>query len=258
MKNLKGIFLFCGALGLGGLVACEDAQLITGMRGDGSTRVLKTCDVPLSFESVQPIFQARCKRCHEAGTRNSLATYQDILRLRNTVRDEVFHDEMPDDGPLAADQKVLLLAWLDAGAQENSSDVFACDRDTDGKAGTDPGSTPEPNPNPEPTPVTTPTPPPRVPRNVTYTELNAKIFDKKCLTCHIFMEPAEKYDFSSYAAIKSLTELYDTANPRNSRMILAVEKRGPGQMPPVRSRIAPLTPDEVQDVVDWIAGGFKE
>lgn len=70
----------------------------------------------LTYESVKGIFQARCQRCHEAGTRNSVASHADILRIKDEIDFQVDFDLMPRNRTLPSAEKKLILDWIRAGA----------------------------------------------------------------------------------------------------------------------------------------------
>lgn len=261
------------------LAACQESTLKTGFRGEGGdARPLRFCDVSLSYESVKPIFENRCQRCHQPGTRNSVGSYNEVLRIKDSIHFEVSNDFMPDDGPLAADQKRLMVAWLEAGAPETSSQVLACAPLADAKPTEPPASEPteppvtEPDAPPvaEPPVVVTPTPDappvteppaneppvPRAPR--TYAELREKLLVPKCLNCHSLDGSAMLFDFTDYRSMVGLTEIFDRADPANSVIMQVVLKEGRGQMPPVRSQIPRLTDEEVELLRGWIEDGLLE
>lgn len=236
------------------LVGCQESTLKAGLRGQNEEALaLKFCDVTLSYASVKPVFDGRCVRCHQSGTRNAVGTYGEIARIKDSIHFEITNDTMPDDGPLSAEQKKLMMAWLDAGAPESSSQVLAC-----GQAMAEPAPTnPTPPPvAPTPAPPVDPVTPPTGPR--TYAELRAKVLEPKCLTCHNIGGSAMLYDFTDYQSMISLNEIYDRANPANSVIVQAVLKVGRGQMPPVRSNIPRLTDDEVELLRGWIEDGMLE
>jgi uncharacterized membrane protein len=229
------------------LVGCNEPTLKTGLRTeDAAQAAFQACDVPLAYESVKEIFTTRCQSCHQAGSSDSIANYSDVFRIKDSIFFEVGNDFMPDNGPLAADQKKLMMAWLQAGAPETSEQVFACETNENKSVPA------EPAPTPSPTPVT-PAPGPR-----TYTELRAKILVPKCMTCHSADGSAMLYDFTDYASIVSLTDIFDRSNPADSVMIQVVKKVGRGQMPPVRSGIPRLTDEEIVLLQGWIEDGLLE
>lgn len=232
-----------------GVAACQESTLKTGIRGgpDGALAV-KYCDVALTYANVKPIFENRCQRCHQPGSRNGVGSYNEVFRIKDSIHFEVSNDTMPDDGPLATDQKELMMAWLNAGAPETSSQIHPC------------AQTPEKKPDPPPPVVVNPPPVvnPPAPGPRTYTELRAKVLVPKCLNCHSLDGSAMLYDFTDYKSMIALTDIFDTANAANSVIVQAVLKQGRGQMPPVRSNIPRLTPDEVELLRGWIEDGLLE
>ncbi|MBX3017523.1 MAG: hypothetical protein KF767_06530 [Bdellovibrionaceae bacterium] len=236
------------------LAACQESTLKTGFRGgDGGPQALRFCDVALSYESVKPIFENRCQRCHQSGSRNAVTSYNEVFRIKDSIHFEVSNDLMPDDGPLVADQKRLMVAWLEAGAPETSAQVLACPPTGGGEKPGPPGDQPA-----EPPPVApTPTPPGQGPAR-TYAELREKVLVPKCMNCHSLDGSAMLYDFTDYRSMVALTDIFDRANPANSVIVQVVLKEGRGQMPPVRSNIPRLTDDEVELLRGWIEDGLLE
>lgn len=262
------------------LAACQESTLKTGFRGgDGGPQALRFCDVALSYESVKPIFENRCQRCHQSGSRNAVTSYNEVFRIKDSIHFEVSNDLMPDDGPLVADQKRLMVAWLEAGAPETSAQVLACPptgggekpgdnppaeeppvvvtppRTEPGEQPTEPGSPGDPPAEPPVAP--TPTPPGQGPAR-TYAELREKVLVPKCMNCHSLDGSAMLYDFTDYRSMVALTDIFDRANPANSVIVQVVLKEGRGQMPPVRSNIPRLTDDEVELLRGWIEDGLLE
>lgn len=255
-------------------VGCNEPTLKTGLRTeDAAQAAFQACDVPLAYESVKEIFTTRCQSCHQAGSSDSVANYSDVFRIKDSIFFEVGNDFMPDNVPLAADQKKLMMAWLQAGAPETSEQVFACET-TENKpapaepAPVDPTPAPTPVPTPveavpvptpvEPAPTPSPTPVTPAPGPRTYTELRAKILVPKCMTCHSADGSAMLYDFTTYKGMIFLTDIYDRTNPADSVMIQVVKKVGRGQMPPVRSGIPRLTDEEIVLLQGWIEDGLLE
>lgn len=77
-----------------------------------------------------------------------------------------------------------------------------------------------------------------------FTELNAKVFNTQCLSCH---GPGMSPDLTSYATLMAGTTVR-AADPNGSALYLRLAN---GTMPPG----APLPPETVQAVYDWIRDG---
>jgi hypothetical protein len=103
----------------------------------------------------------------------------------------------------------------------------------------------------------------------TFSELQKTVFTQSCTSCHMQMsanEPAEAgIDFMSYEAMMASNE--STTNPKHapfiipgdpihSKMYIAVKK---GKMPATEdgSPGIPLSPQQIQNIYDWIKAGAK-
>jgi hypothetical protein len=71
----------------------------------------------LSFASdVQPIYSARCAKCHDAGPGHALSTYEEWLADRSQIVRAVVELRMPADGPLEPAQIETVQRWAAGGA----------------------------------------------------------------------------------------------------------------------------------------------
>jgi hypothetical protein len=73
---------------------------------------------PLSFAAdVQPIFDARCAKCHTTGPGHALASYELWRAEKDRIVRAVVELRMPADGPLDPSQIQVLQRWAAGGAQ---------------------------------------------------------------------------------------------------------------------------------------------
>jgi hypothetical protein len=73
---------------------------------------------PLSFASdVQPIFDARCAKCHSSGPGHALSTYDTWVAEKERIVRAVVELRMPADGPLDPNQIQTLQRWAAGGAK---------------------------------------------------------------------------------------------------------------------------------------------
>lgn len=84
----------------------------------------------ISYDIVRSdVFEPVCFTCHSAnGARGqnkgdvNLETYQNTFSVRDDIQTDIIAGDMPKDSPpLSAYQRRLILAWLDAGANENAT-----------------------------------------------------------------------------------------------------------------------------------------
>lgn len=242
-KGLALAIIAATSLIVGG---CPEPHLKTGYQGV-SANGFKACDVSLSYASVKPILKARCQRCHQAGTKNSVAFYTDVFRIRQTIREDLLDGSMPKEGEMPEVEKKLLVAWVEQNAPEESNMILACPPVTSTTPA--PIATPTPLPAPTPSGVFTPR---------SYNEIREKILKPKCLDCHSDEGDAFLYDFTKYKYMMMSADIFDLQNPRNSQIVKSVLKVGKGQMPSVKSKIPRLTPEEVLSIIEWIEQGLPE
>ena len=162
-----------------------------------------------------------------AAVKASIANVEAVIKART----------MPKARPLPANEEALILKWIGEGAPETASST------------TDPNCDPGTPGNPPVVPV--------APLAPNYESIRERILEPKCMTCHT--AGSGLYDFSTYRGLMNdADELFEMDDPEDSDLIEAVTKTGRGAMPPPRSGIAPLTPDEVQVLLQWIRRGLPE
>ncbi len=73
---------------------------------------------PLSFVAdVQPIFDARCAKCHTSGPGHALSSYDQWVAEKERIVRAVVELRMPADGPLDPSQIQTLQRWAAGGAK---------------------------------------------------------------------------------------------------------------------------------------------
>lgn len=171
------------------------------------------------------IMQPKCIECHssaggDAGGIN-LENYENVAANLGIIKGEVASDSMPKNrGKLTAKQKELLFTWIDAGAPVNGGVI----------TGTNP-STP-----------TTPIPPtPPEVEFISYEMVNVKVIQPRCLGCHS-EEGGNRgeVNLETYENVVALAGTIETEIKS-------------GSMP--RPRNKPLTPEQKELILKWIANG---
>lgn len=165
----------------------------------------------------------------------NLLTYEGFQASRGKVEDEVRSGRMPKDFSFVKIEEDFLLSWISNGAPNEKVDVKS-EQSCSGE-----------NKMPEIKPL--------IP---TYESIRDRIFLPKCISCHRSDKSADLYAFTSYRATMILTDIFDFENPENSRIIKDVTQEGKDMMPPKKSGIERLTPEEVKVMVEWIRAGLPE
>lgn len=219
------------------LAGCNEK--IEKARPDEGTVIPTSLCGPGEFETIKAIVLTnRCNTCHDRHlTRGvDLTNYAGIKASLGKVEAELRKRTMPVGRPLPRAEEELVLKWIEGGAPEvmSAETKKKCD---------------EAN---QPPPIAV------KPLAPNYESIKDKILEGKCLSCHQPGESGELYDFSSYAGIQLAADLFDTSMPEASPFIKAVVKEGRGSMPPARSGIARVTPDEVKVLTEWIRLGLPE
>jgi len=74
--------------------------------------------------TVSPLISSSCAKpdCHAAGSTNgpgALTNYTQIFNSRARIREVVRSGFMPQDATFSANQKAVIMCWIDAGASNN-------------------------------------------------------------------------------------------------------------------------------------------
>jgi hypothetical protein len=227
---------------LGALVGCNYSR-VKGIAIDGSLADLAACG-PIDYETVhKKIFFARCVTCHNVNNAEKgilLDSFSSVKANIVKIQEQVEINKMPLGKPLDSEEKKFLFAWIAQGAPETTVEpsVQRCSEET---------SPPQPMPiSPIAEDVLEPS----------YNSLNKKIFSfqKTCTGCHGARAPSSKakYDFSSFITTVSYGNLFNFANPRESRFVKVLES---GEMPAIGD---PLLPAQIDVIVEWIRRGLPE
>jgi hypothetical protein len=200
-------------------------------------------------------------------------------------------------GPLPDDEAALLRDWVNSGAPETAivptpsqpspedpgkieKPVPSPGEPTPGKPLPVPEPTPLPEPTatpmplpipgqpapppePQPTPIEpTPAPPSDVnPPTATYSDLQAKVFSKKCTMCHNDQDKVDGFSLEHYSGIVSNSRLITKGNSQKSGIYVSVTGAKP-YMPPKRAvaagRVQPLSEAEKTALQQWIDAGALE
>lgn len=192
----------------------------------------------ISFALVnEHVLASSCLQCHSpngarmqnAGDVN-LVGYQNVFSHRGDIRHDIMDASMPKDSvPLSVYQKRLILAWLDAGANENP------------RLGSH-GDAPNPSPIPPALPVEVPD---FTEDEIYYDVVNKYVFATNCTKCHSGKPGSKRIDWTTYQGIVSNL---DEIN----------EQLDMGQMPPPPPKGKPLSAAQFKLLYSWINRGLPE
>ena len=186
------------ALFLAAIVAAAGCDF----RNDKTGSVVQPLGRSVTYaELKQKVLQPSCIGCHM--TQNPpLETYPAAFKAGAAVRKAVFDEKsMPKQGELTAEQKQLLLAWLDGGMPEGLP-------------------APEPSQQPSSMPV-----------RVTWSDVKSKVLDVACSSCHFPGNPKNVSDLTNEDFAKSDIgsivglSLSDLMPPPESSRPLSVEQK---------------------------------
>ncbi len=179
------------------------------------------------------VFSKNCLSCHDSG-KVPLDSYQKVVSNVDKIYSSVFIKRtMPKapNPPLSYDQKMILLAWIKAGAPEVA------------KNGTV-------------TPVPTP-----IPLEPTFKSLKANVFDMKCTQCHSLGGDAARIPLvTKEDFLNSPLIIIDPQNPDESGLLVVLDPKFGSKkfMPPDKSGYTPVTDEQLKAVRDWIHNGTHD
>lgn len=218
MKRLLISAAWIPALALTGwLVSC-------GSNNNANLQPLQPAN--LTYASVRAnVLAPKCGECHGlAGGLNvdSYASVQaHLAEIKHQVLEVTDRTKMPPQMPLTSDQTNLLKAWLDAGAPEGTPVKI----------------------DPKPAPIAL---------APTFESIRQNILVPKCQICHSPVGRVSKIPLMTAADLG--THLI-AGQPDKSELVDVITRTDRRKMPPEKSRIAPLSADEVTAVRGWIQAG---
>ena len=180
----------------------------------------------------EKIFQPKCVSCHGDSGNISLETYADIYGHIEKIKEVTITTKKMPKSPYQAltnSELGLLATWIKAGAPEKPLD------------GTE-------------------QPPVKIePLEPTFNSINKNILKNKCIVCHSVGKVAERVPLDSpKSMIDSPLEIVIPGNSEESGLIISTSPNARKIMPPKKSGIAPLKPEEIEIVRQWIDNGAKD
>lgn len=192
----------------------------------------------LSYNSVYDrVLRSSCVGCHGTGGGINLETYSGVKsNLSKIYQAAIIDRKMPKapNSPLTSNQLGLLNAWILAGAPETAP-------------GGGPGTIP-------------------IPLAPTFSSIKYNILEPKCLMCHAPGKPVARIPLVTMDdLLNSPLDLVIPGNSDESGIVLSVRGANPAKiMPPPKDAsgnptgLAPLPPQEIDIIVQWILNGAKD
>lgn len=85
-----------------------------------------------------------------------------------------------------------------------------------------------------------------------------QIFVKQCISCHSPGKPAHQVMLDKDSLMKSPLDLIIPGNIKESGLVVAIEREDERRMPPPKDGFAPLKPQEILTIKEWIKNGAKD
>lgn len=226
------------------LVSCNNWYFSPQKDWTKPSEIVFSEDAPLDFNMIQKTALASCVQCHSGQNSPTLMSYDDVHANLQKVTEEVGQGDMPPKGssiaPLTACQKDLLQAWVAGGAAQFSNSkvghITNC-------------SNFFPPPPPDTTPIEL------LPLN--FKSIEQRILIPKCIICH----NADNTHGDAHETLLSplsimLDEQIIGVTAEQSKLYLISKPEG--RMPPKKSKVKPLTVEELSLLKRWIDAGHPE
>ena len=198
----------------------------------------------VSFALVdQYVFQPKCTGCHNAtrsGGNVRLDGFANVSANLADIRNDVLVKGSMPKAPVSAlsdAQRNLLQSWLDAGAPEKvaGGDVVTLPLDQ--------------------------------PLRPVFSSIRQKVFEPKCLVCHSPGSDSPKAAKIPVDTLEALTASPESGDeddtlvvpgkPDKSYLLVLINPDTRKRMPPRKSAVAPVTPEELSVIRTWIAEGAQ-
>lgn len=180
----------------------------------------------------EKVFAPKCIACHGNSGGVNLESCKAVIQNLSMIEKVVFTTKtMPKNGSLTQAEAALLSTWIKAGAPESPSGAPA---------------TPSPTPTPE------------EPLLPTFTSLQKKIFNVRCVICHSPGGKAWGVPFLTYKDFfDPQREIVKPGNVEESGIMIAIMRDDEKRMPPPDTAGA-LKTEEIETIKKWIEDGAPE
>ena len=221
----------------------------------------------VSFVVVEPIFaKGKCAGCHKTGSnRVPLDSYDAIVANIGDVQKRALEEKNMPPARLGivynAKELALLREWIRKGMPRETGGEPAKPPTPTPVPTADPNATPTPAPTPSPTPdpgsTPTPTPTPIV-LEAKFKSIRDNILAKRCDGCHSGDGLAAWIPLKTQndLANSPVGPLFVAGDPDNSKIVNLISRTDDKRMPEPPE--APLTPDQINVIRDWIRAGAQD
>ena len=187
----------------------------------------------VSYQLInKKILMPKCVLCHGHSGGVSLETYAEVYGYIDKIKEVSITTSSMPKAPypsLNDEERTLLATWIKAGAPENAL------------GGSD-----------------TEMPPANERLLPTFASIKKNILQNKCLVCHSPGNDGEDVSLNSAEdMINSPRDIVIPGDPDSSELVLSVLPTARKIMPPKRSGISQLKPEEIEIIKQWIMNGAK-
>jgi mono/diheme cytochrome c family protein len=228
------------------LTSCSYTLSELGLYKDGKVAKISLAqmsEMDLNFETVKAISLSTCLECHTGGN-HSINTPEKLLEHKADVLDSIRNRTMPPKSSGYANlnecEAKILETWIEDRTQNRSAvqkvkDIPACANavPTAPKPKTDFAILP-----------------------LSYENLKREILAPKCLSCHATDSPGYQYALDDLDRMMGNELVLATADESPLYQV-TVPGRVKYFMPPKKSGLQPLTPEESDYLKRWIEDGAK-
>ncbi len=194
----------------------------------------KALEDKVSYQLInEKILIPKCISCHGDSGNINLESYNEVFGHLEKIKQVTISTRKMPKAPYPAltnEELELLATWIQVGAPEKPLD------------GAD-----------QPPPVKI------EPLEPTFKSINKNILQNKCMVCHAPGKEAERVPLdSAESMIDSPLEIVIPGNSEESGLIISTSPNARKLMPPKKSGIAPLKPEEIEIIKQWIENGAKD
>lgn len=201
----------------------------------------KFSEETVTFDLVKRTAMSTCMDCHSKGAA-AMGTAEQALNLREAILEVVETDVMPPRksgySPLSACEKQILQTWMDDQVNNRTASTKVKDLASCGGV-----NAPKPVEPKKPTDFAT--------LELSFENLKKEILEPKCLSCHT-QETAKRTVLETSQDLFSKPGLVTTSAETSVLYMIVVPNAYKRFMPPVKSGIAALTPEETDYLKRWI------
>ena len=220
-------------LGISILISSCGYKDQSGLKFEVTNSFNTALEKKVSYQLVnEKILIPKCLSCHDNSVKINLETYADVYGHIGKIKQSTISSRKMPKAPypaLTKEEIELLTAWIQVGAPEKPQD------------GID-------------------QPPIQIePLEATFNSINKNILQKKCMVCHAVGKEAERVPLDSpESMIDSPLEIVIPGNSEESGLMISISPNARKLMPPKKSGIIALKPEEIELVKQWIDNGAKD